>query len=120
MSISSGKHVSVVYTNRDHLWQDSVVVPSLWPWSWYVTDGQLSPLEQRTCRVCNSGQIENEEHFLIQCSKYNTDCNNLFGPININDATDEFIRIMKQSDSKILSNYTISAYELRNVTLAKK
>ena len=78
------------------------------------------PLEQRTCRVCNSGQIENEEHFLIQCSKYNTIRNNLFGPININDATDEFLRIMKQSDSKILSNYIISAYELRNVTLAKK
>ena len=94
------------------------MVPSLWPWSWDVTDGQLSPLNSELV-VC-TGQIENEEHFLIQCSKYNTIRNNLFGPININDPTDEFIRIMKQSDSKILSNYIISAYELRNVTLAKK
>ena len=70
--------------------------------------------------MCNSGQIENEEHSLIQCTEYNTIRNNLFGPINVNDATDEFIRIMKHSDSKILSNYIISAYELRNVTLANK
>ena len=37
-----------------------------------------------------------------------------------NDASDEFIRIVKQIDSKILSNYIISAYELKNVTLARK
>ena len=70
--------------------------------------------------MCNSGQIENEQHLLILCTKYNYFRNNLFGPINVNDATDEFKRIIKQSDSKILSNYIISAYELRNVTLANK
>ena len=37
----------------------------------------------------------NEEQFLTQCTKYNVICNNLFGPINVNDATNEFIRIMK-------------------------
>ena len=78
------------------------------------------PLEQRTCRVCNNGQIENEEHFLIQCCKYNDIRHNLLGPINVNDATDEFKRILKQTDSKVLSNYIISAYELRNTTLANK
>ena len=41
-------------------------------------------------------------------------------PLNVNDATDEFKRIMKQTDSKVLSNYIISAYELRNTTLANK
>ena len=76
------------------------------------------PLEQRTCRLCNSGHIENEEHFLIQCSEYNDIRSNLFGPLNINDVTDEFKRIMKHSDPKIISNYIISAYERRNVKLA--
>ena len=30
--------------NRDRQWHDSVVVPSRWPLSWDVIDGQLSPL----------------------------------------------------------------------------
>ena len=80
----------------------------------------VTPLVQRTCCVCNSGHIENEEHFLIQCNKYTTIRNILLGPVDVNDASDEFIRIVKQSDSKILSNYIISAHELRNVTLARK
>ena len=64
--------------------------------------------------------IETEEHFLIQCNKYTTIRNNLLGPVDINNASDEFIRIVKQTNSKILSNYIISAYELRNVTLVRK
>ena len=64
--------------------------------------------------------IENEEHFLIQCNKYTTIRNNLLGPVDVNNASDGFIRIVKQTNSKILSNYIISAYELRNVTLVRK
>ena len=70
--------------------------------------------------MCNNRHIKNAEHFLIQCNKYTTICNNLLGPADVNDVSDEFIRIVKQTDSKILSNYIISAYELRNVTLARK
>ena len=36
-------------------------------------------LEQETCRVCNIGHIENEEHFLIHCCKYNEIRHNLLG-----------------------------------------
>ena len=78
------------------------------------------PLEQRICRVCNGGQIENEEHFLTQCTFYNAIRNNLFGHINVNDATNEFIRIIKQTNAKILSKYVLSANELRNATLANQ
>ena len=59
-------------------------------------------------------------HFLVQCSKYTDIRNNLLGPVDINDASDEFIRHMKETDPKTLSNYIIAAYELRNVTLASK
>ena len=38
-----------------------------------------------------------------------------FGPLNINDVTDEFKRIMKHSDPKIISNYIISAYDLQTL-----
>ena len=78
------------------------------------------PLEQRICRVCNNGLIENETHFLVQGSKYTDIRNNLLGSFNINDASDEFIKLMKETDPKILSNYIIAACELRNVTLASK
>ena len=78
------------------------------------------PLEQRICRVCNNGLIENETHFLVQCSKYTDIRNNLLGPVDINDASDEFIRLMKETDPKTLSNYINAAYEIRNVTLASK
>ena len=59
-------------------------------------------------RVCNSGYFENEEHFLIPCNKYTTIRYNLLGPVDVNDASDE---TMKQTDSKVLSYYIISAYE---------
>ena len=65
------------------------------------------PVEQRTGHVYNSGHIENEEHFLIRCNKYTAIRNNLLGPVDVNDAADELIRIMKQTDSTILSNFII-------------
>ena len=36
----------------------------------------------------------NEEQFLTQCTKYNSIRNNLFGPINVNDSSNEFIQII--------------------------
>ena len=30
------------------------------------------PRNERYCSVCNSGQIENEKHFLLHCEKYST------------------------------------------------
>ena len=55
--------------------------------------------------MCNSGHIDNEELFLIQCIKCTTIRNNLLGPVDVNDASDEFIRIMKQTDSKIFIRF---------------
>ena len=62
----------------------------------------------------------NDEQFLTQCTKYNAIRNNLFGPINVNDSINEFIRIIKQIDAKIYSKYILSAYELQNATLANQ
>jgi hypothetical protein len=28
------------------------------------------PLEERTCNICNNGEVEDEEHFLLNCDKY--------------------------------------------------
>ena len=29
------------------------------------------PAEERLCKICNSGEIEDESHFLLKCQKYN-------------------------------------------------
>ena len=29
------------------------------------------PAEERLCKICNSGEIEDEKHFLLKCQKYN-------------------------------------------------
>ena len=31
---------------------------------------QNTPRHERLCRVCNSGEIENEEHFAMSCKTY--------------------------------------------------
>lgn len=81
----------------------------------------VTPLEQRTCRLCNNGQIENEMHFLMQCTTYSDIRSTYIGYIDTDvDASDEFVRIMTRTDPKNLSNYIIAAYDLRNISLVNK
>ena len=28
------------------------------------------PIEQRVCKMCNSGSIEDEQHFILYCDRY--------------------------------------------------
>ena len=42
--------------------------------------------EERLCKVCQSGQIENELHFLFNCVLYNDFRNNLLSAINQKDS----------------------------------
>ncbi len=32
---------------------------------------QGTQLDKRICKVCNSNSVENEEHFIFHCNKYN-------------------------------------------------
>jgi hypothetical protein len=41
-----------------------------------------TPLENRLCKQCNLSEIEDEEHFLINCPKYNLHRKELFRKLN--------------------------------------
>ena len=41
-----------------------------------------TPLNDRKCRQCNSGDIEDEEHFILFCNQYSEERNNLFTKLN--------------------------------------
>ncbi len=32
---------------------------------------QDKPVEERICKVCESGEVENEFHFIVSCTLYN-------------------------------------------------
>jgi hypothetical protein len=41
-----------------------------------------TPLENRLCKQCNLSEIEDEEHFLINCPKYSLHLKELFRKLN--------------------------------------
>jgi len=82
------------------------------------------PLEQRLCVQCNSNEIEDEIHFLLKCSKYNKEREELMtilkskSPLleNLN-IIDQFQWIMSNTDSDIilaLANYIYKAMKIKN------
>lgn len=49
-----------------------------------VETGRYSGLrpEQRTCQICDSGEVENECHFILDCDKYTTERQLLYNKID--------------------------------------
>ena len=50
--------------------------------------------ENRVCRFCNMNAIENEFHFLINCSFYNAARSELFCKINIFNVNHTYLNIL--------------------------
>ena len=44
----------------------------------YVITNPKTPLENRLCKQCNLSEIEDEEHFLINCPKYTLFLSNIY------------------------------------------
>ena len=63
------------------------------------------PLEQRLCKVCESRAVEDEKHFLVQCSGYNALRN--FTKINIHHMADDekFKYCLIEADCKLVSDF---------------
>ena len=63
------------------------------------------PRENRLCPLCTSNQVENESHFLLQCSRYSFQGDNFLNEINeiIPDferkSTSESIKLLMNSDN---------------------
>ena len=69
------------------------------------------PREERTCKTCTEGVIEDEEHFLLRCETYQPLRNkHNMEAENLND----FLNFENQEK---LGKYLISAFELRENVL---
>ncbi len=79
-----------------------------------IETGRFSNLdeEERTCLVCNSGEIENEKHFLFECDFYLSERNRLENDIECNfanlDLKDKFKTIFEHPFR--LAKYVKSAF----------
>ena len=70
------------------------------------------PREQRLCRLCNSIEIETEEHFLLGCSLYQYLRNkfNINAHLNSNG-------VITNTQPNVLGKYLFEAFSMRNMVL---
>lgn len=82
----------------------------------------ITPLENRLCKCCDLNKIEDEYHFVMECSLYNSQRNMLFSDIkemlSINNMSDDdiFILIMCAKDFDILQtviNFVNACFAIR-------
>ena len=66
-----------------------------------------TPREDRTCKNCQNGTIENEEHFLINCLTYQP-LRDYFR-VNYNNLYD----LLQTNDQEQLAKFLLSAFEVR-------
>ena len=73
---------------------------------------------ERLCDKCSAGSVEDEQHFLIECSKFNEYRNNLFQTVNCNnknfsklDNFQKFFWLLTNEDSNILHKMGLYLHE---------
>ena len=86
------------------------------------------PRENRLCPLCKSNQVENESHFLFQCSRYSFQRDTFLNKINeiIPDferkSTSESIKLLMNSDdhrvNKLVIKFISSCTNIRDTFLS--
>ena len=83
------------------------------------------PINARTCYFCSSNQVEDEKHFILDCSFYEALRKSLFSAIEefypdfnemANDKQFELLMTAANGDAdlcKVLSEYLIKCYDKR-------
>lgn len=73
--------------------------------------------EERYCKVCKSGLVEDETHFLIQCTKYEQLRQTLFSNVNYanfcNMSDEEKFTILMKDHQLSVVNYLDKAWNMR-------
>ena len=82
------------------------------------------PEQNRVCKVCNNGIVENEIHFLLHCTRYQEERIKLFTvilrqpSIVLNENSEEsFINIMRVEDEKTIFSickFIQKCFKIRN------
>ena len=89
-----------------------------------VETGRYSgePVEQRICRLCTSNLVEDEKHFLLDCSLYNNLRNSIFSEIvtleefkNLSD--NNKLNTLINRHTRKCSKFVLQAYQFRRKTL---
>ena len=70
------------------------------------------PRIERICKLCDKGEVESEQHFLLNCDKYDT----LKRQHEINECTN-VLQLMKNVQPEKLGKYLVEAVTLRENTL---
>jgi hypothetical protein len=82
------------------------------------------PVEERICKLCNSGNVENEMHFLLDCSLYLPMRNAFFGQIEERNVgfsektrNEQLCILMSESFIVETSKFLYNCMSKRSVTL---
>ena len=76
------------------------------------------PRENRLCPLCKSNQVENETHFLLDCSKYSLQRRTFFD--RINEIIPDFERKSTSQSIKLLMNsndYHVNKLVMKSISL---
>ena len=82
-------------------------------------------VEEKTCLMCNTGDIENETYFLCKCSAYEIPRHNLYNIIektflNFRKMSDEDkLSIILKSHDKELVSFICDSWKIRQNVIAK-
>ena len=82
-----------------------------------------TPIDQKICKICDFGEIENEYHFIMTCPEYESARIELFeiartkivNMLNYS-AGDQFILLLKYCQ-KYVSNFLNQAYDIRKTKI---
>lgn len=85
------------------------------------------PVERRVCKVCGSGDVEDEMHFMLDCSIYTQQRNELFTDFQVRNDVDfstlnrtQILYLLLNIDSKRISRYIVCIANLRILTLSNQ
>ena len=80
------------------------------------------PAEERLCLICNSGEVEDETHFLLRCAEYSIERQNLFekllDPISFNllSDKDKLNMLLNGSDMvKSTAQFIVDSFDKRSL-----
>ena len=96
----------------------------------YENKGASIPVEERLCLVCKRNCIEDEKHFLIDCTEYESLRQQLYFHISENDATfinltdhDRtlyLLRLDNDNTSQVIAKYAHLMFQNRKQILSQK
>ena len=68
-------------------------------YSWNIV---FKPREERTCTICGSGKVGDEQHYILNCEVFNEERKRFLPSIKNNKSLETFINLLKSDNITIL------------------